>query len=178
MSSFAAPDDGGATRLTMESTWDRDDMAKVAVHEVGHAIVRWLFGLSFHSIRLDVENQGGGVDVDVEDTDDTANLCLAQRIALEYGGPLAEKIFGGPANRWTSRRALIDHAKVHALLVENGTPEEEPEGQALQIRGYISAEQILRKHEDKIRRVAKQLQQSPYEITREEFEQMMQEEDC
>jgi ATP-dependent Zn protease len=39
----------------MVTTWDRDDMAKVAFHEAGHAVVMWLFGRAHqaHPSRLE-----------------------------------------------------------------------------------------------------------------------------
>ena len=36
------------------------DMKKTAVHEAGHAIVAWLFGLALTRIYLDLETEGGG----------------------------------------------------------------------------------------------------------------------
>ena len=44
---------------TQETDWDPDDMAKVAVHEAGHAVVAWPFGLPLKRIYLDLATQRG-----------------------------------------------------------------------------------------------------------------------
>jgi len=104
-------------------------MEKVAFHEAGHAVVAWSLGARPTRIYLDLEKQGGEVISAVEPT----RLCIVQQIAFHYAGPVSEEIFKGPAS---SRRALADHVNGNILLKANGTPEEEPEGQALQIRAY------------------------------------------
>ena len=152
----------------MATDWEPDDMAKVAFHEAGHAVVAWLFGLPLKRIYLNLEKEGGGVVA-------ATARCLVQQIVCHYGGPVSEKMFGGPANQWTSRRALVDHAKVHGLLVENGTPEEEPEGQALQIRAYAWVEKLLLSHESRVRRVAKRLLQPPHKMNPARFKRLMRE---
>jgi hypothetical protein len=48
--------------------------------------------------------------------------------------------------------------------------------QSLKISGHSWAEKLLRRHETRVWRVAKRLLQPPYKITREQFEQLMQEE--
>jgi hypothetical protein len=123
-------------------------MEKVAFHEAGHAVVGWSLGVLPARICLDPKTQGGGVEPAV----DPSQLCLVQQIALHYGGPVSEKIFKGPA---VSRRCLADHVNVHNLLEANGTPEEEPEGQALQKRAYACAEKVLREHKDRVERVCR-----------------------
>jgi hypothetical protein len=73
------------------------------------------------------------------------------------------------------RRALNDRVNVHVLLEKNGTPEEEPEGQALKARGYSWAEKLLRRHEDRVGRVAKRLLQPPHRMNPARFRQLMRE---
>jgi hypothetical protein len=107
----------------------------------GHAAVAWSFGLPLARVYLDSEKEGGDVDYPAERFD---RLCLLQQIVFHYGGPVSENIFRGPAS---SKRCSGDHVNVHVLLEKNGTPEEEPEGQALQTRTYSWAEKLLRRHE-------------------------------
>jgi hypothetical protein len=94
----------------MATTWDPDDMEKVAFHEAGHAVVAWLFGLPLKRIYLDLKTEGGGVAPDLERA---ACLCLAQLVAVQYGGPISEKMFRSPGNQWTERRAAFDRPPGH-----------------------------------------------------------------
>jgi hypothetical protein len=64
---------------------------------------------------------------------------------------------------------------VHVLLEKNGTPEEEPEGQAIQTRAYDWAEKLLRRHEARVARVAKRLLQPPHKMNPARFKQLMRE---
>ena len=58
---------------TQETDWDPDDMAKVAVHEAGHAVVAWLFGRPLKGIYLTWQRKAG--------VDAATAHCLAQEIA-------------------------------------------------------------------------------------------------
>jgi hypothetical protein len=55
------------------------------------------------------------------------------------------------------------------LLEKNGIPEKEPEGQALQTRAYSRAEELLRRHEASVARVANRLLQPPHKLDPEQF---------
>jgi hypothetical protein len=54
-----------------------------------------------------------------------------------------------------------------------GTPEEEPQGQALQTRTYSWAEKLLRRHEARVERVAKRPLQPPHKMNPARFKQLM-----
>jgi hypothetical protein len=153
----------------MVATWDPVDMEKTAFHEAGHAVVAWLFHLSPKRIYLDLEKEGGGVDYLTERFD---RLCLLQQIVFYYGGPVSENIFRGPAS---GKRCSGDHVNVHVLLEKNGTPEEAPEGQALQTRAYSWTEKLLRRHEASVARVANRLLQPPHKLNPARFKQLMRE---
>jgi hypothetical protein len=142
-------------------------MEKVAFHEAGHAVVGWLFGLPLAYIYLDLEKEGGEAA-----HKRVQSVCLVQQIAILYAGAVSEQIFKGPA---VPRRANIDRVNVHLLLERNGTPEKEPEGQALQTRAYSSAEKLLRRHEAKVERVANSLLQPPHKMNPARFKQLMRE---
>jgi Peptidase M50B-like len=151
----------------MATTWDPIDMEKVAFHEAGHAVVGWLFGLPLAYIYLDLEKEGG----------ETAHqkaccVCLVQQIAFLYAGAISEEIFKGPA---VPRRANLDRVNVHLLLERNGTPEEAPQGQALQTRAHSWAEELLRRHKARVGRVAKRLLQPPHKMNPSRFKQLMRE---
>jgi hypothetical protein len=118
----------------MATTWDPVDREKVAFHEAGHAVVAWLFGLPLVRIYLDLETEGGAA------LSMAADSSLVQQIAVLYAGKVSEEIFRGPA---VSRRSLEDRVNVHVLLEKNGTPEEEPEGQAIQTRAYWLGRKIV-----------------------------------
>jgi Peptidase M50B-like len=152
----------------MATTWDPVDMEKTAFHEAGHAVVAWSLGARRTRIYLDLEKQGGEAISAVAPT----RLCIVQQIAFHYAGPVSEKIFKGPAS---SPRARADHMNVHVLLEKNGTPEEEPEGQALQTRAYALVEKLLRRHEARIGRVAKRLLQPPHKMNPARFKRLMRE---
>ena len=62
----AVPGGGSNAMRLMATTWDPDDMKKVAFHEAGHAVVMWLLGIPLKHIRLDLEKEGGGVEPDVD----------------------------------------------------------------------------------------------------------------
>jgi len=152
----------------MATTWDPIDMEKVAFHEAGHAVVAWALGARPTRIYRGLEKQDGAAISEV----DLTHPCIVQQIAFHYAGPVSEEIFKGPASR---HRCSGDHLNVHVLLQKNGTPEEEPEGQALQIRTYALAEKLLRRHEAKVARVAEALLPPPHEIDGAKFEQLMRE---
>jgi len=141
----------------MATTWDPIDMEKVAFHEAGHAVVQWLFGLSPKRIYLDLETEGGAAVA-------PASPCLVQQVAIFYAGTAA--VF---------RRSIEDRMNVHVLLEKNGTPEEEPEGQALKARGCSWAEKLLRKHEARVRQVTKRLLLPPHKMNPARFKQLMRE---
>ena len=143
--------------VCMATTWDPIDMEKVAFHEAGHAVVQWLFGLSPKRIYLDLETEGGAAVA-------PASPCLVQQVAIFYAGTAA--VF---------RRSIEDRMNVHVLLEKNGTPEEEPEGQALKARGCSWAEKLLRKHEARVRRVTKRLLLPPHKMNPARFKQLMRE---
>jgi hypothetical protein len=140
-------------------------MEKVAFHEAGHAVVAWLFGLSLKRIYLDLKTEGGAAPAD-------GPASLAKKIAIYYAGNVSEEIFKGPA---VPRRAHADRYYVRRLLEENGTPEDEPEGQALIAKGCSWAEKLLRRHEARVGRVAKRLLQSPHKLNPARFKQLMRE---
>jgi len=161
----------------MATDWDPDDMAKVAFHEAGHAVVMWLLSVPIKRIRLDLNTQGGSVDPNV-DAEVAARQSLLEVMAARYAGPIAESMFGGPPNQNTERRAEDDDEWAGWQLNKNGVAPSGADGQSLKTRGRSWAEELLRRHESRVRQIAKRLLQPPYKITREQFEQMMQEEDC
>jgi hypothetical protein len=147
-------------------TWDPDDKERTALHEAGHAVLAWSFGVTVGCIHLDVENESGHTTAGL-----TAHLKPVEQIANRLAGFEAEQVFKPPGK---VKRAWDDFLKVREILEENGTPEDTPEGQKLDKQGRVCAEMRLRKHETKVRRIAHHLVKHHY-MDRVVFEAMMQE---
>jgi len=162
------------TGEAMATDWASDDMAKVAFHEAGHAVVMWLLGIPLERIYLDLNSQGGGVLPDV-DAECAARLSLLQVVAARYAGPVSERMFGGPPNQYTERRAKHDDKMASWVLDRNGTEPFGSEGQSLKTRGEFWAEELLRRHEARVARVAKRLQQAPHKMNHARFKRLMRE---
>jgi hypothetical protein len=158
----------------MATDWDPDDMAKVAVHEAGHALVAWLFGIPLKRIYLDLNSQGGAAVPDV-DVECAARLNLLQAIAVHYAGPVSERTFGGPPNQNTERRADHDNKMASLMLDRNGTAPFDADGLSLKARAHSRVEELLRRHESRIRRVAKRLLQPPHKMNPARFKRLMRE---
>ena len=146
-------------------TWDRDDKERTALHEAGHAVVAWSFGVTVERIYLDLVNESGHTDAA------TAHLKPVEQIANRLAGFEAEQAFKPPGK---GRRALDDRYRVQMILQENETPENTPAGQELRERGRACAEARLREHETKVFRVALHLLEYHY-LDRVAFDAMMQE---
>src|SRR5262249_7795659 len=146
--------------------WNPEDKERTALHEAGHAIVARSFGVTVGCIHLDLETEGGHAHFA-----STAHLKHFEQIANWLAGFEAEQAFKPPGRK---AKAMIDCGEVCRILRENGTPEEETEGQALRERGRACAERLLREHESKVRRVARHLVEHHY-MDRVLFEAMMQE---
>jgi Peptidase M50B-like len=148
-------------------TWNPEDKERTALHEAGHAVVAWSFGVTVGYIHLDLENESGHAQIA-----STAHLEPFEQIANWLAGYEAEQVFKPPGN---GRRAFDDfYDKVPKILRENGTSLDEPEGQDLRERGRACAESRLRKHENKVRAVACHLVEH-HRMDRALFEAMMHE---
>jgi hypothetical protein len=145
------------------------DLEKAAYHEAGHAVVAWSFRVPVGGIYLDVQNESGHIDAPSHKDMD---IDIARRIAFCLAGLRAEDAFAPPGR---PAKAAFDLGNVWEMLRENGTPKDTPEGKALRNKGRDCADKQLRKHSARVARVAKRLLQSPHEITREQFAQLMQE---
>jgi hypothetical protein len=150
-------------------TWNRDDKEKTALHEAGHAVVAWSFGVTAEHVYIDLETKGGGVDIAPASI---ANLTPVEQIANCFAGFEAEQAFKPPGR---NAKPMYDCGDVRRILRENGTPEETPEGRELRERGRAYAAARLREHETKVRRVAHHLAEHHHMIDRVAFEAMMKE---
>jgi hypothetical protein len=161
------------TTMAADDAWDREDMEKAAYHEAGHAVVAWSFDLVVRSVHLDVANNSGHAKIaDADRLED-----VTHRVAVSYAGFEAEDMFKRPA---VFVRAQDDfdrasEALKNALANQFGKGLSSPEGRRLQAACRARAQDRIIEHEAKVRRVAKELLQPPYEIGRAKFEQMMQE---
>jgi hypothetical protein len=158
----------------MATGWDPVDMEKAAFHEAGHAVVMWLLGIPLKRIYLDLNSEGGGVNPDV-DAECAARLSLLQVMAARYAGPVSESMFGGPDNQWTERRAKHDNKMASLLLDRNGIAPFGADGQSLKTRAHSWVEELLRRHETRVRRVAKRLLQPPHKMNPARFKRLMRE---
>jgi hypothetical protein len=147
--------------------WDPAVTERTALHEAGHAVVAWSFGLTVGSIHLDLATQGGHADIAAY-----THLNPVEQIAIRLAGYEAEQAFKPPGRK---AKAMIDFGEVSRILRENGTPEDTPEGRKLREQGCACAQARLREHEARVRRVALHLIEHHY-IDRVGFEAMMQQE--
>jgi hypothetical protein len=154
-----------AARVRM--TWDPDDKDRTALHEAGHAVVAWSFGVTVGCIHLDLENKSGHTMVA-----STAHLQPFEQIAQCLAGFEAEQAFKPPANQ--SRAGYDRYHHVPPILRANGTSDDEPKGQELLRQGHICSEKRLHEHESKVRAVARHLVEHHY-MDRVVFEAMMKE---
>jgi hypothetical protein len=69
-------------------TWDPDNKDRTALHEAGHAVVAWSFGVTVGCIHLDLENKSGHTMVA-----STAHLQPFEQIAQCLAGFEAEQAF-------------------------------------------------------------------------------------
>jgi peptidase M50B-like protein len=154
----------------MATIWDPVDMEKAAFHEAGHAVVAWSLCLTVDHVELDVANNSGHARIaDAEDA--------VHRVAVSYAGFEAEDMFKGPA---AFVRAEDDFTRADEELTKGLRQQFKkglypPEGRALQIACRTCAQDWLRMHEAKVRRVAERLLQPPHKIDGATFEQLMRE---
>jgi hypothetical protein len=159
----------GGVREVMEAggmTWDFDDKERTALHEAGHAVVAWSFGVAVGCLYLDPKTKGGGAPID-----STTHLAPFEQIANWLDGFESEQAFKPPGRKYNAGK---DFGEVRRILRENGTSKDEPEGQALRERGCACAKSRLREHESKVRAVARHLVDHHY-MDRIVFEAMMRE---
>jgi hypothetical protein len=78
-----------------------------AVHEAGHAIVAWFFGLPLGAMRIDAGDSGGETQIGCSD-----RLTLAEQIAVRCAGGIAQAIFECPGNEVAALRQLRSHEAI------------------------------------------------------------------
>jgi hypothetical protein len=156
--------------MAADDAWDGEDMEKAAYHEAGHAVVAWSFDLMVGGVYLDVANNSGHANIaDAQDA--------THQVAVRYAGFEAEDMFKGPAAfvRAEEDFKRADEELKNELAQRFAKGLYSPEGRQLQAACRACAQEQLRKHKAKVRRVAEELLQPPYEMGRAKFEQMMQE---
>jgi hypothetical protein len=139
-------------------------MLRTALHEAGHGVVAHSFGVTVGGLYLDLETEGGHADIA-----SIAHLEPFEQIANWLAGFEAEQIYKPPGRK---KPGQFDCGEVRRILRENGTSNNESEGQKLRERGRACAEERLREHEPKVRRIADHLVEHQY-IDRVAFEAMM-----
>jgi Peptidase M50B-like len=80
--------------------WDPAVTERTALHEAGHAVVAWSFGLTVGSIHLDLATQGGHADIAAY-----THLNPVEQIAIRLAGYEAEQAFKPPGRK---AKAMID----------------------------------------------------------------------
>jgi hypothetical protein len=147
--------------------WNPDDKERTALHEAGHAVVAWSFGVAVvKCLYLDPKTHGGGAPIA-----STAHLERFEQIANWLAGFEAEEAFMHPGRKYNAEG---DFGEVRRILRENGTSKDEPEGKALCERGRSCAEERLRDHATKVRQIADHLVEHHY-MDRVAFEAVMKE---
>jgi hypothetical protein len=128
-------------------------MERTALHEAGHAVLAWSFGVAPGAdLYLDLEKESGGAPFVLSSV---AHLKPVEQIAVALAGFEAEQTFKPPGKK---RRAADDfHDKVPTILRNNGASLDEPQGKALRKNGRARAKRRLLKHDRKVRAVARHL---------------------
>jgi hypothetical protein len=157
----------------MAADWAPDDMEKAAFHEAGHAVVGWSFGVKVHDVYLDVANNSGAMRAPPEPLPDD----VTHKVAIWYAGFEAEYMFKGPAVfvRAEGDFKRADEDLKNALANKFYTGLYSPQGRQLQAACRTCAQERLREHEARVRRVAEALLQPPHKIDAAKFEQLMRE---
>jgi ATP-dependent Zn protease len=119
-----------------------------AYHEAGHAVVAWALGLPVRTIRVRIDDAGGGIEIGPAD-----HLSLIEQVAVCSAGSAAEEVFECSAHELAS---FNDHVKVLKLIEANGVSEEE-HGPALRDDGYNCARAYLETHKSKVVKLAERL---------------------
>jgi ATP-dependent Zn protease len=112
-----------------------------AYHEAGHAVVAWSLGLPVGTIRVTVDDAGGGAEIGAAD-----HLPLIEQVAVCSAGSAAEEVFECSAHELAS---FNDHVKVLNLIEANGVSEQE-HGSALRDEGYNCARAYLESHRSQV----------------------------
>jgi ATP-dependent Zn protease len=142
------------------------DPRSTAIHEAGHAVVAWSFGLPVRAIRLtysDAKGWHGGTDTDKPD-----HLSLVEQIEVCAAGGIAEEIFDCPTRELAT---FSDNVQILHLLEAHGISEQE--GLVLRREGYNRAQTRLEAHRTKVGRLAERLVECG-RIDASEFLQLMQ----
>ena len=130
--------------------WDPDDKERTALHEAGHAVVAWSFGLTVECVYLDLEKEGGNT---LTDRAGEEKLCEIEHIAIALAGYASESIFKPPARK---AKAIHDfHTSVPQIFRRYGV-EDEREQRTKCRQGGACSKGRLRDHEAKVRRVAQE----------------------
>ena len=119
-----------------------------AIHEAGHAIVAWSFGLPIGAIWVSAEDASGGTEIGSAD-----HLKLADQIAVWCAGGIAQEICECPGHELAT---FQDNVAIMNLLEEHGFTEED-DGPALRAHGYSIAASKLQLHRAKMMVVVEQL---------------------
>ena len=101
-----------------------------AVHEAGHAVVAWSFGLPVGAIWVTADDASGGTEIS-----SPAHLTITEQIAVWWGGTVAQDVFECPGHEFA---AFKDHEAIMELLEAHGISEEE-HGPALRAEGLSIA---------------------------------------
>ena len=63
-------------------------LQSTAVHEAGHAVVAWSFGLPIGAVSVNAEDASGKTEISSSD-----HLKLAEQIAISCAGGIAQAVF-------------------------------------------------------------------------------------
>jgi len=99
------------------TTWDRE---RTALHEAGHAVVAWSFGVTVGCIHLDSEKQGGHAEIAP-----ATHLEPFEQIAIALAGFESEQIFKPPGDKRgflmiCTARCRLSYAKSKSLKTNPG----------------------------------------------------------
>jgi hypothetical protein len=105
-----------------------------SVHEAGHAVVAWSFGVPVGALWVDSDDASGGAEIG-----SAAHLTLADQIAIWLAGAVAQDVFKCLGHELSG---FTDYVAIMELLEEHGVSEQ-AEGRALRAQGWdIAAERL------------------------------------
>jgi len=114
------------------------------VHEAGHVVVAWAFGLKTRAMAVGVNGDDSAGKAEIEDA---SHLPVVDQIAISSAGIDAQELLGAPTNEIAG---FSDMVKIKNVVDEY----EEEEGEVLRYAGYRRSQELLELHRAVVERLA------------------------
>jgi ATP-dependent Zn protease len=133
-----------------------------AVHEAGHTIVAWAFGLKTRRMAVGINGDDTAGAAEIEDS---SHLPIVDRIAICSAGADAQAMLDVPTHHLGP---FMDMNEIRKLIEDY--PEEE--GESLRYAGYRRSKELLELHRPAVERLADLLTERR-ELNEVEIEQIL-----